>query len=98
MVVKSDQVCVDCEAYIPIDCFKGYCGDRKTVFADADASECKGYKQVKKCKFCSHYSPTEEFLGQCEYVAAPVYPDRLTWNCKDFTQARQVVNLESGGE
>lgn len=79
---------IDCEEYIPIDVFKGFCTTKKTIVM-ADEQGCEEFKQVEKCRFCRHYSPTEQHLGTCMGKAI-AYPDLLAKTCSDFAWTEDV--------
>ena len=72
----------DCEEYLTIDIFKGFCRLNKEMKL-ADEGACDDFKPAKKCKFCQHYTPKEEFLGIC-MDKTWVYPDLLAKTCKNF--------------
>ncbi len=75
--------CHDCEKYLAIDIFKGLCSLNKEMEM-ADKEICNDFKPAKKCKFCKHYTPKEEFLGMCMDKTL-AYPDLLAKTCKNFT-------------
>ncbi len=73
---------IDCEEYLAIDVFKGFCNVKKTTVM-ADEEGCDDFTQVKKCRFCKHYNETEEHLGTCMNEAV-TYPDLLAKTCDSF--------------
>jgi hypothetical protein len=75
---------VDCENYLPIDVFKGFCSPGKTmVMADDDA--CVNFHPALKCKLCKNYTPTEETLGLCMDKTV-AYPEMYAKTCEWFEQ------------
>ena len=42
------QRCMDCEEYLPIDVFKGYCGLKGEVESE-NGTNCTQWKHAKKC-------------------------------------------------
>ncbi len=78
----------DCDEYLAIDVFKGYCGrDKKIKMADEVA--CNKFKPVKKCKFCKRYTPKKDFIGMCKGKTL-VYTDLVAETCKDFSWAKDL--------
>jgi hypothetical protein len=73
---------IDCEEYLAIDVFKGFCSTKKMIVL-ADEEGCEDFKQAKKCRICKHFTPTEEYLGVC-MGKATAYPDLLARTCNDF--------------
>ncbi len=73
---------VDCENYLPIDVFKGFCSPRKTMVM-ADNSSCENFHPAMKCKLCKNYSSTEETLGLCMDKTV-AYPEMYAKTCEWF--------------
>jgi hypothetical protein len=73
---------LDCEAFLAIDVFKGLCHVKKEMVL-ADEAACEAFEQVKKCRFCKNYQPTEDYLGNCKGKFI-TYPDLLAKTCDDF--------------
>lgn len=72
----------DCDEFLAIDVFKGFCRlNKKMIMMDDRA--CDKFKPVKKCKFCKHYTQEKEFLGTC-MGKTEVYPDLLAKTCSNF--------------
>jgi hypothetical protein len=75
---------VDCENYLTIDVFKGFCSQGKTmVMADDDA--CVKFYPAMKCKQCKKFTPTEETLGLCMNKTV-AYPEMYAKTCEWFEQ------------
>lgn len=79
MEIKNHQ---DCENYTAIDVFKGLCRRDKELKM-ADEVVCNDFIQLKKCRYCKHYTTGKEFLGMC-MDKTMVYPDLLAKTCHDF--------------
>jgi len=74
--------CADCDFYVPIDVFKGVCHiNKKMVLTDDEP--CEACEPVRKCKFCSNFSSTEENLGLCK-GSAIAYPEMIARTCEMF--------------
>jgi len=73
---------IDCEEYLAIDVFKGFCRAKKTEVL-ADEASCDDFVQVMKCAFCKKFKPTDEHLGLCMDKVV-TYPDLLAKTCDDF--------------
>ncbi len=72
----------DCANYTAVDVFKGHCRRLKEIKM-ADETGCECFTPARMCKFCSHYTSREEFLGLCMEHAV-VYPDLPAKTCADF--------------
>jgi hypothetical protein len=60
-----------------------------------DEPACGKYAPVRKCKFCKHYSPKEEYLGLCKGQEL-TYPDLVTKTCEMFEWRPDLSNIEKG--
>jgi hypothetical protein len=78
----EEKTHIDCEEYRAIDVFKGLCTTKGKI-VPADEAGCEDFRQAAKCRFCRHYTPTEEYLGLC-MGKATAYPDLLAKACSDF--------------
>ena len=76
-----EYFCKDCRYYLPVDVFRGICKISKEKILPDD-SFCKQAERLAKCKFCQHYVPGKEFLGNCADQVA--YPDMVAAKCADF--------------
>lgn len=77
------NTCKDCRYFLPVDVFKGICKkDKSRITPETDI--CANFDRVPKCKFCSHFTSDDEFLGKC-MEKTPVYADLLAANCEDFS-------------
>ncbi len=74
---------LDCSFYLAVDVFKGICKRTKERILADDAS-CKQFKQVPKCKWCQHFTATDDQLGIC-MGQATAYPEMRALTCLDFT-------------
>ena len=73
---------IACEEFLTIDVFKGFCGMKKKIVI-ADEEGCEDFELAKRCRFCTHFTPTEEYLGLC-MGKETAYPDLLAKTCSDF--------------
>lgn len=72
----------DCKYYLAIDVFKGICKrDKAGIMADETA--CESFEKARKCRYCSHFTPTGDDLGTCmnKYIA---WPEMNAVTCNDF--------------
>ncbi len=78
---------MDCRNYAPLDVVKGVCHRTKEL-RPADAEHCEHFVATQKCKFCSHFVPTEAYLGTCSAVAnrPMTYPDLIAVTCESFVR------------
>ena len=73
---------VDCENYLAIDVFKGFCSQRKTMVI-ADDDSCVNFHPARKCKLCQKFTHTEETLGLC-MEKTMAYPEMYAKTCEWF--------------
>ena len=76
---------MDCRNFAPVDVAKGICHRTKEL-VPADGEHCEHCVRIAKCKFCSHFVATEEYLGNCTAVASKpmTYPDLVAVTCENF--------------
>jgi 4-hydroxyphenylacetate decarboxylase small subunit len=79
---------MDCRNFAAIDAAKGICHRTKEVVA-ADGDHCEHCVPIQKCKFCLHFTSTEQYLGTCNAVASKpmTYPDLIAVTCEMFAAA-----------
>ena len=73
---------IDCKYYLATDVFKGIC-KRTGENIQADDRACDDFEKIPKCKFCKHYTSTQENLGLCMGKAI-AYPEMRASTCKEF--------------
>ncbi len=79
---------MDCRNFAAVDVAKGICHRTKELIA-ADGDHCEHHVPIPKCKFCTYFTLTEEYLGTCNAVAGKpmTYPDLITVTCEMFAAA-----------
>jgi len=78
----------DCRNYCTMDVAKGICRRTgNTVLIDDNACSC--FQALPKCKFCAHYSATDENIGVCKAEAGEpwAYPEMIATTCEMFESA-----------
>ena len=85
---------MDCRNYAAVDVAKGICHRTKEL-VPADAGRCEHFVPMPKCKFCAHFSESEQFLGVCNGVRSkPVtYPDLIAVTCEMFLAAARAAEV-----
>lgn len=79
------NTCSDCRYYLPVDVFQGICKISKQQILPEDPF-CEAGERIPKCKYCVHFTPEKDHLGQCRQQAL-AYPDMIALLCTDFTWA-----------
>jgi 4-hydroxyphenylacetate decarboxylase small subunit len=76
---------MDCRNFAAVDAAKGICHRTKELIL-ADGDHCEHCVRIPKCKFCTYFTPSDEYLGNCNAVASKpvVYPDLITVTCELF--------------
>jgi 4-hydroxyphenylacetate decarboxylase small subunit len=76
---------MDCRNFAAVDAAKGICHRTKELLA-GDGEHCEHCVPIPKCKFCVHFTLTEQYLGACNAVAARpmAYPDLIAVTCDLF--------------
>ncbi len=79
---------MDCRNYVALDVAKGICHRTKELVL-ADANHCEHCVPIQKCKFCVHFAPGNQYLGNCTAVPSQpmTYPDLITVTCDKFAAA-----------
>lgn len=76
---------MDCRNFAAVDVAKGICHRTKEL-ASADGDHCDHFVAIQKCKFCAHFTSSDQYLGTCNAVTGkPVtYPDLIAVTCEMF--------------
>lgn len=82
---------MDCRNFAAVDVAKGICHRTKELVL-ADSDHCEHCVRIPKCKFCTYFISTDEYLGICNAVPTKpvVYPDLITVTCELFASAEMA--------
>ncbi len=81
---------LDCRNFAAVDVAKGICHRTKGLIL-ADGDHCEHFAAIQKCKFCSRFTATEQYLGTCgaDPSKPMTYPDLITVTCEMFVADTQ---------